>query len=184
MLYNFHSKEAIQTLEGQTVLGLKLKLAVLWWCSCTRDPWILPGSWIINPPDFETLGWIILGWCVSTLGRIQAVDSDNHNGYRDGIHESTISLRFLSIVLRFLKLEVSASVFALQNGTVRRRPGQNRVTWKTPSSRALVPLQEPVAYSLPTFPTRKCPYEAIRVWSYTTLISCRSRSWDKQAVET
>ncbi len=29
--------------------------------------------------------------------------------------------------------------------SVRRRPGQNRVTWKTPSSRALVPLQEPVA---------------------------------------
>jgi hypothetical protein len=27
---------------------------------------------------------------------------------------------------------------------VRRRPGQNRVTWKPPSSRAFVPLQEPV----------------------------------------
>jgi hypothetical protein len=29
--------------------------------------------------------------------------------------------------------------------TVRRRPVQNRVTWKTPSRRAFVPLQEPVA---------------------------------------
>ncbi len=29
--------------------------------------------------------------------------------------------------------------------TVRRGPGQNRVTWKTPSRRAFVPLQEPVA---------------------------------------
>jgi len=28
---------------------------------------------------------------------------------------------------------------------VWRRPGQNWVTWKTPSSRALFPLQEPVA---------------------------------------
>jgi hypothetical protein len=28
---------------------------------------------------------------------------------------------------------------------VLRRPGQNRVTWKTSSSRAFVPLQEPVA---------------------------------------
>ncbi len=27
---------------------------------------------------------------------------------------------------------------------VRHRPEQNRVTWKTPSSRAFVPLQEPV----------------------------------------
>ncbi len=29
--------------------------------------------------------------------------------------------------------------------SVRRRPRQNRVTWKTPSSKAFVPLQEPVA---------------------------------------
>jgi hypothetical protein len=28
--------------------------------------------------------------------------------------------------------------------TVRHRPEQNRVTWKTPSSEAFVPLQEPV----------------------------------------
>ncbi len=27
---------------------------------------------------------------------------------------------------------------------VQRRPGQNRVTWKTPSSRAFIPLQAPV----------------------------------------
>jgi hypothetical protein len=37
---------------------------------------------------------------------------------------------------------------------VRRRPGQNRVTWKTPSSRAFVPLQEPVVV-LATV-TRQC----------------------------
>jgi hypothetical protein len=30
----------------------------------------------------------------------------------------------------------------------------------------------------------KCRYEAIRVWSYTTFISCRSQSWDKPVVET
>ncbi len=35
----------------------------------------------------------------------------------------------------------------------------------------------------PTFPTRKCRYEAIRVWSYTTFISCRSQSWDNLRVE-
>ncbi len=63
---------------------------------------------------------------------------------------------------------------------VRRGPGQNRVTWKTPSRRAFVPLQEPVA----VLASCKCRYEAIWVWSYTTFISCRSRSWDKQAVET
>ncbi len=35
---------------------------------------------------------------------------------RDGIHESTISLRFLGIILRFLRLEGSIFVFAfLQN---------------------------------------------------------------------
>jgi hypothetical protein len=28
---------------------------------------------------------------------------------------------------------------------VRRGPGQNRVTWKTPSRAAFIPLQEPVA---------------------------------------
>ncbi len=28
---------------------------------------------------------------------------------------------------------------------IQRRPGQNRVIWKTSSSRAFVPLQEPVA---------------------------------------
>ncbi len=28
--------------------------------------------------------------------------------------------------------------------TVQHRPEQNRVTWKTPSSEAFVPLQEPV----------------------------------------
>jgi hypothetical protein len=30
---------------------------------------------------------------------------------RDGIHESAISLRFLGIILRFLRLEVSTFVF-------------------------------------------------------------------------
>jgi hypothetical protein len=62
-----------------------------------------------------------------------------------------------------------------------RRPGQNRVTWKTPSSRAFVSLQEPVAV-LPSYvphkPTRKCGMK-----QYTTFISCRSRSCDKQAVD-
>ncbi len=32
-----------------------------------------------------------------------------------------------------------------RNTTVRRRPGLNRITWKTPSSRAFISLQEPVA---------------------------------------
>jgi hypothetical protein len=34
---------------------------------------------------------------------------------RDGIHESTISLRFLGIILRFLRLEVCTFVYASQN---------------------------------------------------------------------
>jgi hypothetical protein len=34
----------------------------------------------------------------------------------------------------------------------------------------------------PTFHARKCQYEAIRVWSYTTFNSCRSRSWDNLRV--
>jgi hypothetical protein len=32
--------------------------------------------------------------------------------YGDGIHESTISLRFLGIILRFLRLDVSTFVVA------------------------------------------------------------------------
>jgi hypothetical protein len=67
-------------------------------------------TWIINPPDFETLGRVIPDWCFQTLGRIHAVD--NYKGYRDGIHESTTSLRFLGIVVRFLKRDVSSFVFA------------------------------------------------------------------------
>ncbi len=66
-------------------------------------------TWIINPPDFETLERIIPGWCqcVPTLGRMQAVD--NHNGYRDGIHESTISFRFLVVVSRFSNLKADGN---------------------------------------------------------------------------
>ncbi len=68
--------------------------------------------------------------------------------------------------------------------SVRRRPGQNRVTWKTPSSRAFVPLQEPVGVLASYVPHAQMQVEAKRLWSYTTFISHRSRSWDKQAVET
>ena len=48
--------------------------------------------------------------------------------------------------------ELSPEVIEKLNGEklqarvlVRRRPGKNRVTWKTPSRAAFVPLQEPVA---------------------------------------
>jgi hypothetical protein len=40
---------------------------------------------------------------------------------------------------------------------VRRRPRQNRVTWKTPSSRAFVPLQEPVAVLASYIPHTQMP---------------------------
>ncbi len=42
---------------------------------------------------------------------------------------------------------IVVSSFAVKKNilSVRRRPGQNRVIWKTPSSKAFVPLQEPVA---------------------------------------
>ncbi len=42
-------------------------------------------------------------------------------------------------------------------GVVRRRPGQNRVTWKTPSSRAFVSLQEPVAVLVSYVPHTQMP---------------------------
>jgi hypothetical protein len=41
--------------------------------------------------------------------------------------------------------------------TVRRKPGQKRVTWKTPSSRAFVPLQEPVAVLASYVPHTQMP---------------------------
>jgi hypothetical protein len=40
---------------------------------------------------------------------------------------------------------------------VRRRPGQNRVTWKTPSRAAFVPLQEPVAVLASNVPHTQTP---------------------------
>jgi hypothetical protein len=42
--------------------------------------------------------------------------------YRDGIHESTISLRFLGIIWRFLRLEVSAFVFSYSVGYLSAVP--------------------------------------------------------------
>jgi hypothetical protein len=63
-------------------------------------------------------------------------------------------------------------------GSCYARTGQNRVTWKTPSRAAFVPLQEPVAVLASYVPYTQMPrYETIRVRSYTTFISCRSRSW-------
>jgi hypothetical protein len=51
-------------------------------------------------------------------------------------------LATLSMTLEKLVEKIAAGV--VDTGGVRRRPRQNRVTWKTPSSRAFVPLQEPV----------------------------------------
>jgi hypothetical protein len=51
-------------------------------------------------------------------------------------------LATLSMTLEKLVEKIAAGV--VDTGGVRRRLGQNRVTWKTPSSRAFVPLQEPV----------------------------------------
>jgi hypothetical protein len=44
-----------------------------------------------------------------------------------------------------------------RNTAVRRRPGLNRVTWKTPSSRAFIPLQEPVAVLASYMPHTQMP---------------------------
>jgi hypothetical protein len=38
--------------------------------------------------------------------------------YGDGIHESTISLRFLGPILRFLRLEVSTFIFAILENAI------------------------------------------------------------------
>jgi hypothetical protein len=48
---------------------------------------------------------------------------------------------------------------------------------KPPAVQHSYPFKSQKPYSPPTFPTRKCRYEAIRVWLHTTYISCRSRSW-------
>ncbi len=48
---------------------------------------------------------------------------------------------------------------------VRRRPGQNGVTWKTPSRAAFVPLQEPVAV-LASY----VRHTQIPVWSNTSVV--------------
>jgi hypothetical protein len=54
------------------------------------------------------------------------------------------SINFVSALLSYLygsyRIETIENAFC----TVRHRPEQNRVTWKTPSSEAFVPLQEPV----------------------------------------
>jgi len=47
-----------------------------------------------------------------------------------------------------------------QLGHVRHRPKQNRVTWETPSSEAVVPLQELVGVLASYVPHAKCGYEA------------------------
>ncbi len=48
---------------------------------------------------------------------------------------------------------------------VRRRPGQNRVTWKTPSTRTFVPLQEPVSVLASYVPHTQMP-----VWSNRSVV--------------
>jgi hypothetical protein len=41
--------------------------------------------------------------------------------------------------------------------TVQRRPGQDRITWETPNSRAFVPLQEPVVVLASYVPHTQMP---------------------------
>ncbi len=48
----------------------------------------------------------------------------------------------------------------------QRRPGQNRVTWKTPSSRAFVPLQEQVGVL-----ASSVPHAQMQVWSETSVVA-------------
>ncbi len=68
---------------------------------------------------------------------------------------------------------------------VRCRPGQNRVTLKTPRRAAFVPLQEPVAVL-----AFYVPHTQTQVWSNTSVVVHNlyfarvTRSWCKLAVET
>jgi hypothetical protein len=56
-------------------------------------------------------------------------------------------------------------------------PGQNRVTWKTPSRVAFVPLQEPVALLASYFPHKQMP-----VWSNTSVVINDARTKRPQPV--
>ncbi len=62
-------------------------------------------------------------------------------------------------------LQCRSIVWAQKFPVVQPRPGQNRVTWKTPSSRAFVPLQEPVAILASYVPHTQMP-----VWSNTSVV--------------
>jgi hypothetical protein len=78
----------------------------------------------------------------------------------------------LKIVYSYLHLDFITTSFMFLVGTlslkkrlgVRRRPRHNRVTWKTPSRRAFIPLQEPVVVLASYVPHTKMP-----VWSETSV---------------
>jgi hypothetical protein len=58
--------------------------------------------------------------------------------YRDGIHESTILLRLLGIILRFLRLKVSAFVFPfLQNAIHEQTSLIDYFEWISESKRVV-----------------------------------------------
>ncbi len=60
---------------------------------------------------------------------------------------------------------VNVIVLKFYFASVRRRPGQNRVTWKTSSSGSFIPLQEPIAVL-----TSYIPHTQMPVWSNTSVV--------------
>jgi hypothetical protein len=75
----------------------------------------------------------------------------------EGRQIETVVNKVQKIQQQKIPLKNIAAGAEIQLSIVRRRPGQNRVTWKTPSSRAFVPLQEPVVVLASYVPYTQMP---------------------------
>jgi hypothetical protein len=61
---------------------------------------------------YTAVGWFTCAQILSPLTGVKVSYGVGSKSLWDGIHKSTISLRFLGIILRFLRLEVSTFGFA------------------------------------------------------------------------
>ncbi len=126
-----------------------------WLLDSSGAPLIKPWTWkkCIFPVKENT------SWLSSVSGLFLSRTITNHR---------ECWLCFLSVAYkswRFIGPWVVYILQIFQPIGVWRRPGQNRVTWKTPSSRAFVPLQEPVAVLASYVPHAQMP-----VWSNMSVV--------------
>jgi hypothetical protein len=72
----------------------------------------------------------------------------------------------------------------ISNNIVRHGPDRIGLLDKPPASSAFLPSRASSRTCFPTLPTHQCRYEAIGVWSYTTLIAYEAVINRKLAVKT